>query len=301
MKTNFMFAIQSFLETWRPGPVPDLSNSVKIARLRFIQSTFEAPDCRNPDTLIGDFLSPPIRWLSTLQATIQLSRLQLSPFYYYLIARTKYYDQLFTDAIRSDIKYILNIGCGTDTRAYRFAEDLNRKTIRVLECDLPKSIFAKRLLAHKKWRTDHVTFVSIDLNDDGSWSDLEYRLAGLHSPGLVIMEGVSPYIDEQCFSRFLSFIRVRLPAGSRIAYDYKINGIADDVGPGDLIKRPFRLPATKRDVIAYHEALGYKLQNMELSSELSLRLLPNLVRSDVNLFTEDCLLELSTQERSPHQ
>jgi methyltransferase (TIGR00027 family) len=301
MKTNFMLAIQSLSEAWGPGPMPDLSNSVKIARLRFIQSRYEAPEYRNPDTLAGDFLSPPIRWLSTLQATMRLSKLQLSPFYYYLVARTKYYDRIFTDAIRRDIKYIVNIGCGTDTRAYRFVDDLNRQTIRVLECDLPKSISAKRLLANKKWRTDHITYVSIDLNDDSSWSDLEYQLAGLHSPGLVIMEGVSPYIDEHRFSRFLDFIKIRLHAGSRIAYDYKINGAADDVGIAGAVTRPFRLPATKHDVMTYHEALGYNLQNMELSSALSLRLLPNLVRSGVRLFAEDCLLELSTPERSVYQ
>jgi len=296
MKPNMISVIQRVLTASGRLTLPNLSNSVGVAKLRYIQAIYETPEYRNPDTLIGDFLPPPVRWLSMLQAKMQLSKLRSYPFYYYLIARTKYYDEVFTDAISSNIDYIINIGCGTDTRAYRFAEDLKNKRITVLECDQPQSISVKQQLAKKKWQTDHITYVSIDLNN-GSWPDLEYQLAKIPSAALVILEGVSPYIDEKSFCRFLNFIAVKLPAESRIAYDYIIRSIADDVGHVGRIKMPFGLPATKKDVVAYHEALGYKLQRMELSSELTLRLLPNLAGSDVRLYTQDCLLKLTVAKK----
>jgi methyltransferase (TIGR00027 family) len=293
MKLNLLSSVERVMEVSRRLTLPNLSNSIGVAKLRYIQSAYEASEYRNPDTLVRDFLPPPVRWLSMLQAKMQLSKLRLHPFYYYLIARTKYYDQVFADTINTNnINFIINIGCGTDTRAHRFAEALRENKIKVLECDQPQVISIKQQLAKQKWHTDHITYVSVDLND-GSWPDLELRLTEIPSAVLVMLEGVSPYIDEEAFGRFLNFMAIKLPRGSRIAYDYKIRGIADDF---EHIGR-FRLPATEKAVIAYHEALGYKLQRMELSSELSLRLLPDLVRTDARLFTEDCLLQLTVARK----
>jgi len=296
MKHNMISLIQRVLATVGRVTLPNLSNSIGIARLRYIQTLYERPEYQNPDTFIRDFLSPPVRWFSMLQGKLQLSKLRLRPEYYYCLARTKYYDQVFTDAMRSNVNFIVNIGSGTDTRAYRYAEGLREKKIKVLECDQPQSIFIKQKLAKQKWRTDHVTYVSIDLND-GSWLDLGTWLAEISSPILVMLEGVSTYIDEESFVQFLDFIAVKLPAGSSVAYDYKIRGIDDEFGRKDGVKRPFRLPATKKDIIAFHEARGYKLQYMELSSELSSRLLPNLDRSDAGRFAEDCLLKLTVAQK----
>jgi hypothetical protein len=61
--------------------LPDLSNSIGVAGKRYIQSVYETPEYRNPDTLIRDLLPPPVRWLSMLQAKIQLSKLRQDPFY----------------------------------------------------------------------------------------------------------------------------------------------------------------------------------------------------------------------------
>jgi methyltransferase (TIGR00027 family) len=278
--------------------LPDQSYSLSVATLRYIQSLYEAPEYRNPDTFVRDLLSPPRRWLSTIQAKLQLPRLQSNPFYFYLIARTRYYDQIFTDAIHADINFIINIGCGTDTRAYRFAEELREKKINVFECDQPKSISIKQRLAKRKWCTDHVTYVSIDLNDS-SWPDLEYQLAKIPSAALVILEGVSNYIDTRSFVQFLKFIAARLQVGSLVAYDYKIQGIADSVDHDTYVgsRKLFRLPATKKDVVAFHQALGYELKYMELSSDLSLRVLPDTVRSNVELYAEDCLLQLIVAQK----
>jgi len=264
--------------------MPDLSSSVHVGKLRYIQSIYEAPECRNPDTLIPYLLSPPLRWLSRLQAKTQLSKLRKNPFYYYIIARTRYYDQVFTDAIDSNIGCIVNIGCGTDTRAYRFAEQLKFHGIKVVECDQAASIAVKQQLAKRMWQTDHVTYVSVDLNDHG-WPDLEHCLDAIPCAALVMLEGVSPYINGISFAQFLSFLVVKLHPGSVVAYDYKMQGSYN----GNL----FRLPATKHNVIAYHEALGYRVQHLELSSGLASRLLGNFATSHTCSFAEDALIKLT--------
>ena len=291
MKPNMILLIQRASEFAGQLTLPDLSNSVGIAKSRFIQSVYETPEYRNPDTLVRHLLPTPLRWLSLLQGKIQLSKLRQYPFYYYLVARTKYYDDVFTNAISRNITYIINIGCGTDTRAYRFAAELKLKGIKVLECDQANSIAVKQQLAKRRWHTDHVTYISLDLNAD-EWPELEHRLDRILSPALVMLEGVSPYIEEPSFVRFLNFLATKLNPESIIAYDYKIRNDTDGLDVGRHGKRLFRLPAAKNDVIAYHEALGYKVQHLELSSEISSRLLPNLASSQAPFFFEDGLLKL---------
>lgn len=48
----------------------------------------------------------------------------------------------------------------------------------------------------------------------------------------------------------------------------------------------------KMEVVRYHEKLGYRVNRMEQSSELSTRLLPGLAESGIPLFTEDGLIQL---------
>jgi methyltransferase (TIGR00027 family) len=297
MSSFFIFVIQRMLETLGRLTLPNLSSSVGVARLRYIQSVRESPEHKNPDTLVGEFLSRPVRWLSMLQAKLQLSKLRSHPFYYYLIARTVYYDRLFVDAVGNNIKYIINIGCGTDTRSHRFNEFLEREKVSVIECDQSSSITVKQKLAKEMWCTRHVAYVSIDLNAE-AWPDLVDRLGEIPSTVLVMLEGVSSYVNDRSFAQFLGFLADKLKAGSQLAYDYKIAADVDDAPDGNQVKGLFRLPSTREKVAAYHKALGYELSLMELSSDLTLRLLPDLLGSNVPLFTEDCLLQLTVTQRA---
>jgi hypothetical protein len=115
MKPSITF-IQRTLRLSGQLVLPDQTNSISIAKSRYIQSVYEVPEYRNPDFLVGHLLPSAVRWLTALQVKLQLSKLRQYPFYYYLIARTRHYDQMFADAIYNDIAHIINIGCGADTR-----------------------------------------------------------------------------------------------------------------------------------------------------------------------------------------
>ena len=214
-----------------------------------------------------------------------------NPFYYYLVARTRYYDEVFLNAICCDAQQIINVGSGYDTRAYRFAHVLKSKGVRVAECDQPEAIHAKQRMAQQLWRYDHVEYLPLDFNEDGC-PEFERRLTETPAKSLVLMEGVSPYVDDSAFSRFLLLLANKLPAGSRIAYDFKFRGVWDDFGRVGRTKNPFRLPKASEEVAAFHAKHGYRLEYMELSSKLSTRLLPNLMELDAALFSDDGLLQL---------
>jgi methyltransferase (TIGR00027 family) len=272
--------------------LPDLSQSMYMARLRYIQSIHESPERRNPDTLVRHFIPALQRWRTAWLAREELSKLRADPFYYYLLARTKHYDPVVNDAVADGVQQIVSVGCGSDTRAYRFKDLLRSKGVSVLECDQPEAIHAKQRIANRRWRFDHVEYLPVDLNDD-AWPELEHWLGKrTGQKALVLMEGVSPYVNDSTFCRFLLLLATKLSTGSHVAYDFKIRGVNDDFGRVGRTKSPFRLSLASDEVATFHAASGLRLERMELSSELCARLLPGLVGSAAPLFSEDGFVRL---------
>ena len=271
--------------------LPESTNLMFVARLRYIQSVHEPPEWRNPDRLVRHFIPFFERCRLAWAGQEEASKLRENPFYYYLVARTKYYDEVLSEAVADGVQSIVNVGCGTDTRAYRFSHLFKHRGMRILECDRPEAIHAKQRIA-KRWpAAQQVDYLPIDLNVD-TWPDLARWLENQPGKTLVLMEGVSPYIDDVSFGRFLSFLSSTLAAGSQVAYDFKIQGAHDDFGREGRTQRPFRLPIANADVAAFHEAHGLQLEHLELSSELCARLLPGVVKSAISSFAQDALVRL---------
>jgi len=272
--------------------LPDHSNCMSVGWKRYIQSVREPSERRNPDSLVRIFFPLWQRWRSAWFGRQELAELRASPFYYFLVARTRHYDAVFTDAVEAGVRLIVNIGCGSDTRAHRFVSLLRGRGVRVLECDFPDLIEAKRE-AVKRWRAEHVDYLPLDLNA-GEWPALAMRF---REPGsvktLVLMEGVSHYIEKIAFERFLAFLGDALPGGSIVAYDFKLRGVDDAFGRTDRARTPFRLPPAPDVVAAFHGDRGLRLDRMVLSADLTARLLPGLEPPPRGMFTEDGLITLT--------
>jgi methyltransferase (TIGR00027 family) len=264
-----------------------------VAGLRYIQSVYEPRERRNPDGLVRELLTPWQRMTCNVRGRLSLGTLRAQPFYYYVLARTHYYDHVYRSAVASGISRIVNIGAGSDTRAYRFADELRNNRVQVLECDQPEATRMKERAARRRWRPDHVSFLAIDLNDE-VWPDLTdwLRRQG-NQKTLILLEGVSPYVNTEAFGGFLQCLAGTLPAGSRVAYDFKLPGVNADFGRSSRTTKPFRLPNSRGEVAAYHTARGYRLDAFETSAELSRRIVPSLGSLDVTPFEEDALVQLS--------
>jgi methyltransferase (TIGR00027 family) len=269
--------------------LPDMSNSMYVAKLRYIQTIHEPAERRNPDTMVRHFMPLKLRLRTRLMGKDELTQLRSDPFYYYLLARTKYYDQVVTEAFADGVERFVMVGCGSDTRSYRFKDTLLNKGIKVLECDQAASINEKKRLTKQWQHFGHVEYLAIDLNDH-EWPQFEHWLGAPKPKTLVMIEGVSPYINEKTFSDFLRLLASDLAPGSHVAYDFKIGGVKDDFGRSERTGKPFRLTTSKEQAVAFHKTLGLQLDHMELSSELSKRLVPNL--NGQPLFEEDGLLRL---------
>jgi methyltransferase (TIGR00027 family) len=275
--------------------LPDFSCMMKVGQLRCIQSIHESGDLWNPDVLVSQFLSPSQRWSCFWRGALLLNRLRSDPFYYYVVARTKYYDAAFLDALRDGVTQIINVGCGSDTRAYRYAHLLMPQGASVLECDQTAAIQVKQDIACQKMPVSHVEYLPIDLNDD-HWHGLKDwldRHKGTRM--LVLMEGVSPYVHEASFGAFLGMLAGRLAPDSRVAYDFKIRGLDDAFGSSGRTLQPFRLSADEVEVCAFHQAHGFQVHHLETSAHLSRRLLPSLATLGNQVaFHNDGLVQLRT-------
>jgi methyltransferase (TIGR00027 family) len=277
--------------------LPNLSYLSAVGRLRYIQSVHEPADRRNPDTLVRHFFSMRERWRIRWLSRGELAKLRSDPFYYYLVARTKHYDEVFTGALSTGVRQIINVGCGSDTRAYRFSRMAAMQGVGVWECDQAEAIHAKQWLAKRLGSARHVEYLSIDLND-AAWPDFERRLSDLTGTAtLVLMEGVSPYIDESAFGRFLAVLAGKLMTGSCIAYDFKLRGVDDAFGRAGRTRVPFRLPETRSEIALFHDPLGLRLEHFELSADLSRRLIPGVEASFGRAYGQDGLVQLRVGSR----
>jgi len=289
-----MNATMNAWSSWRKSAkLPNFSAMMQVGQLRRIQCAKESGEYWNPDMLVSRFLSPSQRWSCFWRGELLLRRLRSDPFYYYVVARTRYYDEVFIDAMSAGVQRIVNVGCGIDTRAYRYAHLLSQKGIGVLECDQAGAIEAKQQIARRHLPVAHVEYMPIDLNNH-QWPQLQtWMERNREAKTLVLIEGVSPYIAEPSFSAFLGLLAGSLCAGSRVAYDFKYRGARDGWGPSQRAHRPFRLSTAARRVRTFHEALGFVVQHVETSAELSLRLLPSLkARESASTFNSDGLVQL---------
>jgi methyltransferase (TIGR00027 family) len=273
--------------------LPDLSYMMTVAGLRYIQSIYEPPERRNPDAMVRELLSPWQRISCNLRARLSLDALRGQPFYYYVLSRTRYYDDVYRTAIANGTTRIVNIGAGSDTRAYRFADELRKNQVQVLECDQSEATKMKERAARQRWRPDHVSYLPMDLNDE-AWPQFQEWLQGHRDQKtLVLLEGVSPYIDTKSFTAFLQFLAGVLPATSHVAYDFKLPGVNTQFGRSARTREPFRLSSSWNEVVTYHSVLGHHVDRLETSAELSRRLVPSLSSLGATLFEEDALVQLS--------
>lgn len=274
--------------------LPNLSFMVRIGQVRAIQAAYEAQEQRNPDYLASRILPMSQRLGCFIRGRFFLKRMRGQPFYQYVLARTRYYDQIFSDAItKNGVRYIVNIGCGGDTRAYRFQSQLSQYQVDVLECDQAQAIQVKQVVSRQQLGDNpHLEFQAIDLNDQ-EWPALsDWLERRQHETILIMLEGVSPYVNRNTFEAFLKFLYARLKPGSRLAYDYKREGVVVEFGKSDRTVEPFRLRADAAVSATFHQQVGFEQQTFELSENLTERLAPMAAKNACAAFAEDCLIQL---------
>lgn len=140
--------------------------------------------------------------------------------YEYVIARTKYIDAAFKQALAERFDQVVLFGAGFDTRAWRFQSDPG--TTKVYELDAPITQRAKagRLRQCGFSVPNNAIFVAIDFDNEILSAKLMEAGFRNHERSLFILEGVLMYLQPESADSTLRTIGAIAGTRSRLVFDY---------------------------------------------------------------------------------
>jgi len=140
--------------------------------------------------------------------------------YEYVIARTRYIDNIFKESIENGIDQILIFGAGFDSRAIRFAEK-NMKT-KIYELDSLHTQTAKIKQYRKRGISipKNTIFIPIDFNVDSLSEKLELNGFESNKTTLFILEGIIMYLNKEAADELFKWIYELAVPESRVIFDY---------------------------------------------------------------------------------
>lgn len=186
------------------------SRTADFACLLRAASYIDKRECYSGPDGIAYMLVPPFlrllvrsRWLFKL-----FSRRFFPPgMYEYVIARTKYFSSVFTDALDQLFDQIVIFGAGFDSRALRFSR-LNKGT-RVFELDAPitqqeklKAYQLKKLLI-----PDNLAFVPINFSKENVAEKIAQAGFVASREPLFLLEAVTMYLAQDAVEKHLPLYR----------------------------------------------------------------------------------------------
>lgn len=227
--------------------------NVAICRAVAAHDPLEA--MRGPDAMAELFLSEDARrslYDERILVGIRRKLAETSPGgYEYFLARTAWFDEAFTEALKSGVEQVVILGAGYDTRAWRFADHVGDR--RVFEFDAPATQRRKleMLAAAEISQPTHLSLASLDLARE----DLTDALAGagllFSRRTLVLCQGVTYYLSPEAVSRTLELVSGRLPTGSEFCFDYMLPEAEIGDRFGAAISRAFMAAAYAEEPLRF--------------------------------------------------
>lgn len=140
--------------------------------------------------------------------------------YEYTIARTKYIDAVYQEALDQKVEQILIFGAGFDTRAVRL--ETEPEAVQVFELDAPHTQQGKlEQYARRKINIPpNINFIAIDFDQETLSDKL---LAAGFSKGvksLFILEGLLMYLQPRSVDETFKVMTMFSGAGSLVVFDY---------------------------------------------------------------------------------
>jgi methyltransferase (TIGR00027 family) len=198
--------------------------------------------------------------------------------YEYVIARTKYIDAAFKQALADRFDQIVLLGAGFDTRALRFQSDLGE--IKVYELDSPLTQRAKidRLRQRGLFVPPNVAFVGIDFERESLTRKLNEIGLRDNERSLFILEGVLMYLQPESADATMRTIRAFAGKGSRLVFDYARSSVlrGENTTYGERgvtrsvarVNEEWRFGIEPSQLESFLSTYGFRLKDHEDSSNL---------------------------------
>jgi methyltransferase (TIGR00027 family) len=199
-------------------------------------SSFEKESCYKSNDNVAVRLLP--RLFSFLVRMPQfrgfLSR-KIAPkgIYEYVIARTKYIDAVFKEALAERFGQVSIFGAGFDTRALRFRNE--SAAAKIFELDVPVTQNAKMSQYRKRGLPipPNLVFVPIDFDRESLPARLEEAGFDRDKRSLFILEGLLMYLQPESVDLTFRTIREFAGVGSEVVFDYVLASVLRNEGLRD--------------------------------------------------------------------
>jgi methyltransferase (TIGR00027 family) len=180
------------------------------------------PRFRGPDYMADIFLPSKIKFIFSLPGVWKLFYRWFIPkgSYEYVLARTRFMDEVFANALNDAFTQIAILGAGFDTRALRF--QYQNKGTKIFELDQPGTQKPKLAIYQRKGVAlpKELAFLPADFKNQSLEDNL---LSGGFQPGqknLFLWEGVTMYLTAEAVDQTLKAIHKLSAKGSLVAFDY---------------------------------------------------------------------------------
>ena len=143
----------------------------------------------------------------------------------FLAIRARLADDQAREMAGLGLKQLILLGAGFDSMALRLQSSLEGVT--VFEVDHPATQAIKRKVIAKFGTPENIRFVAVDFErDDFVEKLMDAGFDPVHL-SLVVWMGVSYYLTAEAMSRTLTQLRLSSSTGSRLIFDYILQGVID--------------------------------------------------------------------------
>jgi methyltransferase (TIGR00027 family) len=158
-----------------------------------------------------------------------------------LIVRTHFIDDMLEASVRDGVEQIVILGAGFDSRAYRFADLLQRA--QVFEVDRPDTQQTKMRRVRETIGAPpaNLSYVPIDFRNEGLGDVLGRADYQPDQRTFFIWEGVTMYLPDDAIRTTLGWIRENAPSRSTIVFDYTYQSLIEMGRKVDVDSLPERM------------------------------------------------------------
>jgi len=194
---------------------------------------------KGPDYLAKIFFKG---WDSLLlkfrRITLPIAKRRVPRIYEYVIARTKFFDNVFKQALVENFPQIVFLGAGYDTRPYRFKDYMKQTEIFELDVPTTQQIKKQFLKASNISIPKQLHFVPINFNKEDLGEVLIKAGFKMNKKTLFIWEGVTEYLTPEAVDSTLDFISKNSESTVAFNYIYKsvVDGTCDQSGAKEIVK-----------------------------------------------------------------
>lgn len=137
-----------------------------------------------------------------------------------IVARARFIDDCLLKSLDCDIRQLVILGAGYDTRALRFSSLKERVTIFELDHPSTQNVKLDRINRFLNAPLPHVQFIPIDFNEEELGKKLFDNGYNKEVKTVFIWEGVTYYLPRTAIDRTLKFIAENSARNSTVVFDY---------------------------------------------------------------------------------